>query len=348
MSLIIALVALSTPAFSANLTLVGWQNNDDTRSTWDIVWTCLSTILACTWTVLCLDISARFRAGASVITSKTKIWLVALLCPELIVLEAVKQFFIVQDLVSACNAVQNTSTRGQHFSSVQAQSTAGPAQPRWTRTQGYCIIMDGLALQTRDDQLYTVPGQYAECIVRSGLMQSSDFKDEDVKDRSKNDTLGKVFTVAQSSWLTCNMVARAIFSLPVCPLEIITLGYVFCGLIIYGFWWRKPTDMTTQIIISLPYTRADIPTEAKSILDKSPNNWAPLIHKSRGNISGSVPPSRTHFFFFDVLSPAGTEKYPKRSPEAFRRKMPEDVESLVYLCSTLVALAFSGIHLAEY
>lgn len=39
--------------------LEGWQFDDDSHSSWDILWTCLSTIFACTWTALHLAVPRR-------------------------------------------------------------------------------------------------------------------------------------------------------------------------------------------------------------------------------------------------------------------------------------------------
>ena len=42
-----------------NQTLIGWVDGGHTRSTFDIIWSCISVILVCTWKVLHLNIPAR-------------------------------------------------------------------------------------------------------------------------------------------------------------------------------------------------------------------------------------------------------------------------------------------------
>lgn len=97
------LLSLPEPTFAENSTTVGWKFNDNTRSTWDLIWQCFSTILLCTWTVLCLDVPPRNQSDTSQLVFKIRMWLVALACPELIAIKAVREFFLARDLAAACN-----------------------------------------------------------------------------------------------------------------------------------------------------------------------------------------------------------------------------------------------------
>jgi hypothetical protein len=62
--------------------LQGWQFNDNSRSSWDIVWTCLTTIFACTWTVLRQGVPARNKSQALITASKLWVFTLNFLAPE--------------------------------------------------------------------------------------------------------------------------------------------------------------------------------------------------------------------------------------------------------------------------
>ncbi|KAL4964558.1 uncharacterized protein BDV14DRAFT_209303 [Aspergillus stella-maris] len=82
-------------------TLEGWQFNDNSRSSWDIVWTCLTTIFACSWTAL---------------ITAAKLWsfVFNFLTPEAIALNATEDLWHVRSLRDRCNAAQESRNRKTH------------------------------------------------------------------------------------------------------------------------------------------------------------------------------------------------------------------------------------------
>ena len=180
MFLLLGICLLAQPSqASTNTNLEGWQFDDNSRSTWTIVWTGFSTILACTWTVLRVDVSPRSWNGVQRNAVKIFLWLLTVLCPEVIAWGAVVEMFAARSIAISCN------------------STQSPV-PSWSITQGYCVKMGGLALQTQDDWLYTVTPRNILVFIRAGMITSSDFHDDGIQDRAKVDALGMVFTVLQS------------------------------------------------------------------------------------------------------------------------------------------------------
>jgi hypothetical protein len=73
---------------------------------------------------------------------------------------------------------------------------------------------------------------------------------ESIDDRSKSDAFTKVFAIVQSSWLIIQSIARVSAGLPITELELATMAYVFCALIMYVFWWHKPFGVEHVTIIS--------------------------------------------------------------------------------------------------
>lgn len=62
----------------------------------------------------------------------------------------------------------------------------------------------------------------------------------DIKDLSKRDAFTKAFACIQSLWLVIQCIARAVDGLPITQLELATIAFVVCGILMYLLWWDKP------------------------------------------------------------------------------------------------------------
>jgi hypothetical protein len=333
------LLAQLPQAASTNTTLEGWQFDDNSRSTWTIVWMCFSTILACTWTVLRVDVPSRRWSKFQRTAVKVFLWLLAVLCPEVIAWGTVVEMFAAKSIASSCNSAQEPVSREPR----PREGTSAQEGQSWTIAQGYCIKMGGLVLQTQDYWVYTVTPKNILAFIKSGVISSTDFRDEDIEDRSKADALGMVFTIIQSAWAMCSIIARATYSLSISPLELGTIAYVACGILTYAFWWHKPKDMTTPISIPLRYDRDNTPVAVRNVMDATPQNWFNLRGPSPENSSSSAPKDsagRFTFFFGD-----GPARYPSQDGNSAIR-LSHGRKALTAVFATLIALVFSGIHVA--
>jgi hypothetical protein len=63
---------------------------------------------------------------------------------------------------------------------------------------------------------------------------------ESLHDRSKADVFTKIFAIVQCTWLVIQSITRASIGLPITQLELVTMAYVVCAVVMYGFWWYKP------------------------------------------------------------------------------------------------------------
>ncbi|KAF8536720.1 hypothetical protein BDD12DRAFT_747571 [Trichophaea hybrida] len=70
-----------------------------------------------------------------------------------------------------------------------------------------------------------------------------------ISNKSKADTLAKVLAIFQVSWLLVETCARKVNGLPISLLEIHTLVHVFCALVMYCFWLKKPVGVRDPTII---------------------------------------------------------------------------------------------------
>ena len=105
MASLLIMACLAQHGFAQNNSaiLAGWQVGGNSRSSWDIVWTCLSTIIACTWNVLHRDM--RLDDPDILITiRKLLAWLLATLAPEIFLLKASYELYAVKSTTSMCNS----------------------------------------------------------------------------------------------------------------------------------------------------------------------------------------------------------------------------------------------------
>jgi hypothetical protein len=64
--------------------------------------------------------------------------------------------------------------------------------------------------------------------------------EKDIEDLKKADAFTKAFACIQSSWLIIQCIARVSAGLPTTQLELATIAFVVCALIMYMLWWNKP------------------------------------------------------------------------------------------------------------
>ncbi|KAH6886341.1 hypothetical protein B0T10DRAFT_461791 [Thelonectria olida] len=330
----------------------GLAVEDDSRSSWDILWSCVSTIFACTWAALHENVPARneslFRAGVR----KSFMCFVALMAPEITSWVAVQQLWLAKSTRDRCNSSQTNRDRQTKeptsYRRAPALEHAGgnkldPVNTQWSLAQCFCIIMGGVALQTEDDWTYIIEQRNAHTLIEAGFIRSSDFRDRDVEDRSKADSFAKAFTVVQSLWTLINIISRAAYDLPISPIELLAVSYVACGLITYACWWCKPKDMCTPITIMLRCARDDLPKELADITDARPQYWVHLR---------AVPLEENMWSLPKMLQQWGASTF---GEETSRAPMGESaigprvrVEMMMDAFAFLAAGLFCGTHLAAW
>ncbi|KAJ5960073.1 uncharacterized protein N7479_007223 [Penicillium vulpinum] len=267
-------------AQSNSTALEGWQFDDSSRSSWDIFWTCVSTILACTWTALHISVPSRDQTQAVYIFVKAMAWVGTILAPEFMAGTAAEELWQARSAVARCNAafrIVNSERVDPDPSPSEVSETEKTEKPegRWRTIQGFCLGMNGVLLQTKDDWTYPVRCSNVVALIKARVIKPSHLRIRDIQDRAKADSFAKGFTLLQAFWVTCNIIARRAYDLPITALEISTLAYIACAAATYIIWWNKPKDMVTPITIYLPYDRdsESMPSQVRDILDEEVGNW---------------------------------------------------------------------------
>jgi hypothetical protein len=86
---------------------------------------------------------------------------------------------------------------------------------------------------------------------------------ENIRDKSKADSVAKLMALIQVSWFVAQCIMRGAHALPLSQLESMTLGYIPLFVATYFFWWDKPKDVRSPSIVELP----DMSPEQRNIFE---------------------------------------------------------------------------------
>ena len=71
-----------------------------------------------------------------------------------------------------------------------------------------------------------------------------------ISDKSKSNLLGKGLVCIQVIWFLIQCIARAAAGYPLALLEVHTMVYVVCALLMYALWWEVSLNMFEEFCIS--------------------------------------------------------------------------------------------------
>lgn len=110
----------------------------------------------------------------------------------------------------------------------------------WTMTHSFWAIMGGIALVASDSDPFIPPSKRATLTPKgiSLLLKHEphllpDISEEDVKDKSKGNSLTKFVACIQATWFCLSCFARISQRLPISMLEINTFAHAFCTVVVY-------------------------------------------------------------------------------------------------------------------
>ncbi|KAK7002313.1 hypothetical protein R3P38DRAFT_3215468 [Favolaschia claudopus] len=213
----------------------------NSRTLYDIVWTCLTTIFACIWvsvhpnmppqpkdnlppqneSVLSLGSWRQYWFvciwdGTSGIRRRLKTMLVALIAPEIIVAFAVRQW-----------------STARNFSKEHGVSL----------THGFFYSMGGFV----DAKGHPIVDE--QQLTPSILAAIRAIPQADIEDKSKSDGLAKFLAITQILRIVAQSLARWNQHLAITSLEIATVAYAVVTASMWFFWINKPLDTHTVIQI---------------------------------------------------------------------------------------------------
>jgi hypothetical protein len=105
---------------------------------------------------------------------------------------------------------------------------------------------------------------------KKGIIKLPYITRDEILDKGKSDSFARVIAVCQTLWLVIQILVRAGRHLEVSQLEIGTIAFAFCAIIIYALNWHKPKN------VGVPWTLRSfarrMPDEMSQALPQNLNN----------------------------------------------------------------------------
>jgi hypothetical protein len=215
---------------STSTNLVGWTAQANARGTIDIIWSCASTMILCSWTALCLNVPPSHWKTRRRVWQKVMMACLCVLGPEFIFQLALGQW------ESARRSVKTFKQSGYQ---------------RWTLKHAFFADMGGFILHSDDWVPFPVNAKQLHYLVTEGYIPFSavNLDPETIEDKNKGDMFARCIAITQILWFTVNYFTRWHQRLAVTTLELTTLGFIFCTLGTYFCWASKPKDVIRPIIL---------------------------------------------------------------------------------------------------
>ncbi|KAL8687824.1 MAG: hypothetical protein Q9224_005042 [Gallowayella concinna] len=146
---------------------------------------------------------------------------------------------------------------------------------RWTIRHGFYANMGGFVLQPRESAAFPINGKQLHWLIKRGYVEYPKMTAKEVWDKSKADGFQKSLTCLQTGWFIIQIVGRAIQKLPITTLEITTLSFVLCTLVMFAQWANKPLDVESPTVLTSSNSIAEILIEAGNVASQ-PYKQTPL------------------------------------------------------------------------
>ncbi|KAK1222548.1 hypothetical protein PQX77_014586 [Marasmius sp. AFHP31] len=218
----------------------------------EIVLSCLSMIILCTWTSIRPNVPSVPRSAheALVYWDKAKIFFIAFIAPELIILWSTRQFFTARKMAKEYQKYGWTITHA--FFAIMGGFALYDSEGNFLfhlwdgRFCGHFKDeedWDGFSKQRRKleellpyghDQSYSSLLEY--CVANKMITMT----EKEIESLGHADILAKTITFLQTLHFITTCIARGANGLAITELEFFTLGFAALNLVNYLLWWHKP------------------------------------------------------------------------------------------------------------
>ena len=218
----------------------------DQRTMWDILWSCLATIIACSWVSIHPNIPAPNESSWRIFLRRLELMFWAVVGPEMIITWALRQWSGARHLEKLYKGGQIYPNYLQILNHKISMLDRG-----WTKTHGHFIQMGGFKLFEGDNPKGVLsPGRFSE-LLATGRIEFPIVTVEEIEDRSKSDGFSKMIAVGQTLWFVAQCIARRAQHLDLTLVELLTLSLAVVNGLMYFLWWNKPLDVRCPIRVYL-------------------------------------------------------------------------------------------------
>lgn len=305
-------IAQSNTSMNQPQEIVGWVGNPRQRGTLALLIECLTTIFACTWTVLHLNLPAPKDAAITRVLRRIKWMAITILFPEFIFAKAVCELRLAlhtsrlfyekmnsnpdafkstveyksgeSDMLKVVwgwkaengrmirwlhkllvgrqkllrtdiNKNQEASARNHASDEYRNARTHNKTQV-WTLSHSYYLNMGGIygfervkeyGSSTWEPIYGVIRGDYLEKMdlqSAAHIFQELRLSENEIKDKSKADWIGRTVAILQIGRLGLDAVNRAVDDRPVTQIELATVAFAIFAIVTYLINWWKPKDIS--------------------------------------------------------------------------------------------------------
>ncbi|OTB05042.1 hypothetical protein M426DRAFT_261416 [Hypoxylon sp. CI-4A] len=231
-----------------------WVSSQGIRSTSDIIWSSVLTLIACIYTALHLNVSTKPDLKRRLL-EKAKWVFTTVFVPEIVLLMAFSQYLEARWLVKELN-----NAHAQMKPNDQDKDNY-----TFDMRYAFFVVMGGVQLpyyDIIDDEnedgdswfaenykVKTISAEGMVCLAKAGGFIY--LPREIIDDRSKANAFQKTLVVVQVTWMVTQCIARRAYGLPITLLELHVIVHVICALILYVFWFEKPLDVVSPELVDL-------------------------------------------------------------------------------------------------
>ncbi|KAF8969319.1 hypothetical protein BDZ97DRAFT_236021 [Flammula alnicola] len=228
------------------------------RTGWDISWSCIITIFACTWSAVHPNIPGPRDSGWTCFKRRIVTMFYATVAPEMMVSWAMRQYFGARMIMRDYNEhiAKATPPTFSIFECVRewfkgppvVKQGPGAVRP-WTITHGFFVQMGGFLLCKGGKPIRSLDYEGLKKLITDEAIDIPTITEIDIKDRSKGDFISKGIVVLQTTWFIIQCATRWAEKLPLTELEVVTLAFAVLNGIIYGLWWNKPQNVGVAVYV---------------------------------------------------------------------------------------------------
>ncbi|KAF4769277.1 hypothetical protein HAV15_008549 [Penicillium sp. str.  len=122
---------------------------------------------------------------------------------------------------------------------------------------------------------FHINSKHIHWLVSRGYIEVPEVSDEELWDKSKQDTIAKLITCVKVAYLILQCIGRAVLGLAVTTIELSTVAIVGCTLMTSICWLHKPLDVYYPVQIKMNISMGQVLQEAGPIAAR-PYRQTPL------------------------------------------------------------------------
>ena len=341
----------STTATQGGLTY-GFVPSPNGRGTFDILESCVVTIILCSWSVLFLNVPDETEGYLQ--RFRTQAWwmLFTIFFPEMLTGIAAEQWRSASQSVEDFAKLEkqwanapSATLSPKELSAIKHSLERFQASP-WTMRHAFFADMGGILLNCPDLPAFPVDSHQLVYLVENGHLEYPDIQSRTIWDKNKANTCARALTLIQIVWFLVQSIGRWAQHLKLSTLDLSTIAFIFCTTNTFFFFRHKPRDVETALVLQCETSLAQIQEKAGD-RSRKPYRQTPLdFVKPSTNRNSLIAP-----FWFAIRICFDWRKeqdLPVRTFGNSKTTPPRGINVVDMVYGTIFVVAYFGIHLVGW